>query len=180
MIAIERKRLRAEGMNRRDAGNEAWRLADEAFDDDAIQLAAELRKLVGSTPPGLSLEQAVAWRLAVSVVTVATERSLRLVEVATSLVVQTRLRAAMDCVGNYSFETRHQAKAQGSLIKFRTSRESCLAEVDRITAGVRSIKSTDQNDEFADELSDLLEALCIAREVIEEHWETTCLSLSPD
>ena len=122
MISIERKRLRAEGMNRRDAGNEAWRLADAAFDDKAIQLAAELRKLVGSTPPGLSLEQAVAWRLAVSVVTVATQRSLRLVEIATALVVQTRLRAAMDCVGNYSFESRHEADARKSLVRFSTSK----------------------------------------------------------
>ena len=179
LIAIERRRLRGEGMNRRDAGNEAWRHADAAFDDDAIQLAAELRKLVGSTPTGLSLEQAVAWRLAVSVVSVATQRSSRLVEVATALVVQTRLRAAMDRVGDYSFGTHHQAEVQESLIKFSTSKESCLTEVDRIMEVVRSIETTDCSDEFADELSDLLEALCIAREVITEHWETTGFSLSP-
>ncbi|MGZ0172947.1 MAG: hypothetical protein ACKVHE_25715 [Planctomycetales bacterium] len=178
-IAIERSRLRGEGTNRRDAGNEAWRLADAAFDDGAIQLAAELRKLVGSTPPGLSLEQAVAWRLSVSVVSVATQRSSRLVEVATALVVQTRLRAAMDCVGDYSFESRHQAEARESVIKFRVSKESCLTEVDRITEVIRSIEPTDQNDEFADELNDLLEALGIAREVITEHWETISLSLPP-
>ena len=166
-------------MNRRDAGNEAWRLADAAFDDDAIQLAAELSKLVGSTPPGLSVEQAVAWRLAVSVVAVATQRSLRLVEVATALVVQTRLRVAMDCVGDYSFETHHQAEVQESLIKFRTSLESCLAEVDRIATVVKSIDCTDLNDEFPDELSELLEGLSVSREVIAEYWETTGFSLSP-
>jgi hypothetical protein len=85
----------------------------------------------------------------------------------------------MDCVGDYSFESRHQAEARESVIKFRVSKESCLTEVDRITDVIRSIEPTDQNDEFVDELNDLLESLCIAREVIEEHWETTGLSLPP-
>ena len=179
LISIERSRLRAEGMNRRDAGNEAWRLADAAFDDDAIQLAAELRKLVGSTPQGLSLEQAFAWRLSLMVVSACTQRSTRLIPAATALIVQSQLRVAMDCVGDYSFESQHEAEARESVIKFSVSKESCLTEVDRITEIVSSIEDTGQNDEFADELNDLLEALCIAREVIDEHWETTGLSLPP-
>ena len=40
-------------MNRRYAGNEAWRLADAAFDDEAIQLAAEL----GITLPATALSR---------------------------------------------------------------------------------------------------------------------------
>ena len=180
LIAIERSRLRGEGMNRRDAGNAAWRLADAAFDDNAIQLAAELNKLVGSTPQNLSIEQAIGWRLAISLVAVSTQRSSRLVEVVTALVVQARLREAMDSVGDYPLESQHKAEVQESLIKFRTSKESCLAEVDRITKIVRSIERADQNDEFVDELSDLLEALCIAREVVADHWETSGLSLSPE
>lgn len=179
MISVERKRLRAEGMNRRDAGNEAWRLADLAFDDDAIQLSAELRTLFGWTPPGLSFEQAIAWRLAISVVSVATQRSSRVIQVATALVVQTRLRAAMDHVGDYRFETQHEADIEAALIKFGVSKKSCLTEVDRITEVVRLIEGTDQNDEFVDELNDLQEALCIAREVIAEHWETTGFAVSP-
>ena len=179
MIATERKRLRAEGRNRRDAGSKAWQLADQAFNDDAIQLAAELRKLVGSTPQGLSLEQAFAWRLSLMVVSACTQRSTRLIPAATALIVQSQLRVAMDCVGDYSFESQHEAEARESVIKFSVSKESCLTEVDRITEVVRSIEPTDQNDEFVDELNDLLEALCIAREVIEEHWETTGLSLAP-
>lgn len=180
LISIERRRLRGEGMNRRDAGNEAWRLADNAFNDDAIQLAVELRKLVGSTPQGLSLEQAFGWRLSLIVVSACTQRSTRLIPATTALIVQSRLRVAMGCVGDYSFESQHEAEGKESVIKFRVSRESCLDEVDRITEVIRSIEGTDQNDEFVDELSDLLEALCIAREVIEEHWETISLSLSPD
>ena len=179
MIATERKRLRAEGRNRRDAGSKAWQLADQAFNDDAIQLAAELRKLVGSTPQGLSLEQAFAWRLSLMVVSACTQRSTRLIPAATALIVQSQLRVAMDCVGDYSFESQHETEARESVIKFSVSKESCLTEVDRITEVVRSIEPTDQNDEFVDELNDLLEALCIAREVIEEHWETTGLSLAP-
>ena len=177
VVAIERSRLRGEGMNRRDAGNEAWRIADKAFSDDAIRMAAKLTDLVGSTPPDLTIEQALAWRLAVSVVAACTQRSARLVQVATALVVQTRLRAAMDCVGVYSFESRHEAEARKSLVKFSTSKESCLTEVDRLTQVVRSIESTDLNDEFSDELSELLAGLSVSREVIEECWETTGLSL---
>lgn len=109
-----------------------------------------------------------------------TQRSARLIQVATALIVQLRLRVAMECVGDYSFESQHEDEARESVIKFRVSRKACLDEVDRITTVVRSIEDTDQNDEFADELNDLLEALCVAREVIEEHWETTSLSLSPD
>ena len=180
LIAIERRRLRAAGMNRRYAGNEAWRLADAAFDDEAIQLAAELRKLVSSTPQGLSLEQAFAWRLSLVVVSACTQRSTRVIPATTALIVQLRLRVAMDCVGYYTFESRHESEAKESVIKFRVSRESCLTEVDRLTQVIRSIKGTDQNDEFADELSDLLEALCVAREIVVEHWATTGLSLSPD
>lgn len=176
-IAIKRTQLRGEGMTRRDAGDEAWRLADEAFDENAIQLAAELRTLFGWTPPRLSFEQAIAWKMTVTVVSVAVQRSSRLIQAATALVVQTRLRAAMGYVGEYAFETQHDADIQSSLIKFSASRESCLDEVDRITTVVRSIESTDQNDEFADELSELQEALCVAREVIAEHWETTGFSL---
>lgn len=177
VIAIKRRRLRAQGMNRRDAGNEAWRIADEAFDDDAIQLAAELRKLIGSTPPNLSDDQAIAWRLAVSVVSMTTQRSSRLVQVTAGLIVHARLRVAMGCVGDYSFESRHEADIQKSLVKFRTSKETCLQEVDRLTEVIKSIEHTDQNDEFSDELSEMLEALCLSCEVIEDCWETTGLAL---
>lgn len=179
MIATERKRLRAEGRNRRDAGSKAWQLADQAFNDDAIHMSAELKSLFVWTPPRLSFEEAIAWRLAISIVSASTQRSPRLIQAATALVVQTRLRAAMGYVGIYSLESQHEADIQASLIKFSVSKESCLTEVDRITKIVSSIEDTGQNDEFADELNDLLEALCIAREVIDEHWETTGLSLSP-
>jgi hypothetical protein len=177
LISIERARLRAEGRNRRDSGNAAWRIADTAFRDDSIRLAAELTNLLGSTPPNLSIEQVLGWRLAILVVSACTQRSSRLVEVATALVVQSRLRAAMNRVGDYRFESRFEADIQKSLAKFSTSKETCLEEIDRLTEANKSIEHSDQNDEFADEVSELLEALSISRDVIEECWETTGLSL---
>lgn len=176
-ISIERSRLRAEGKTRREAGDEAWQLASEAFDDEAIRVAGELRSMLGATPPGLSMDEVVAWRLCILVVAACCQRSPRLIRMVTALIIQSRLRTAMDNVGDYPLEAAHEVNIQESLIKLSTSMESCLVEVDCLTQVVRTVDRTDLNDELKDELSALLEALSLSRDVIAESWATTCLSL---
>ena len=174
LIGIERKRLRAEGKSRAEAGNCAWKLASAEFCDEAVILGSDLRSLLFAPPPDLSVEQAVAWKLAIATIGITTQRSQTLTRTATALITQIRLRLVMEIVGEYALDESHIG---GSLKRLKGSSATCVAEVDRIISQLASISSDSWDDERIDELSEILNGLSLARNVLELHWSSTSFAV---
>jgi hypothetical protein len=174
LIELERKRLRGEGKTRAEAGEFAWQLADREFSNEAVLAGHALHEALPVTPTGLTVEQAIAWRLAIAILITTTIRSAMLTAVAQRLTIQARLRAAMGNISEYDLPKEAVEK---SLSLLKTSSESCVEETDRIITVIREIDVDSLSDELADEVTDLLEGLCIAREVVREHWTTTGFAL---
>ena len=101
LIDQERKRLRYLGQTRAEAGESAWQLADREFSNEAVLASQELHKALPKTPNGLTVEQAIAWRLAIAILITTTCRSTKLTSVAQRLTSQADLRDEMDDVGEY-------------------------------------------------------------------------------
>ena len=174
LIDLERKRLRAEGCSRAEAGIEAWRLADAEFTREQARLGQEILELQPATPPGLENSQVEAWRLGIVILGVATQRSARLIPLAKRLIVQTKLRTAMKLIGEYEIDSHVFLAPMAHL---ETSRETCLEEVDRVIKTLRSIEFDDSEEELIDELTDFLDGLNVARQVLSEKWATTSLAV---
>lgn len=174
-IAIKRRSLREQGLNRRDAGEGAWAFADQEFDDEAIRNAAQITPLIGSTPPGLEPNQATAWQVALGIVAISQQRSARLNSASTELIMHAKLRIAMKRVDTHLFDPHEYRESLGRLA---ASRESCVNEIGQITKIIESIKHAELDDELEDELGALLDGLYIGREVAEAKWETTSFAVS--
>lgn len=176
VIDQERKRLRALGRSRSESGELAWKLADREISTEAVLAGQQLHETLPKTPDGLTVQQATSWRLAIAILINATCRSSKLTSVAQRLVTQARLRTAMGNIGEYDLSKEAIEK---SLSLLKASSESCIKEVDRIAAVIQKLDLDSIPDALADELTDLLDGLYIAREVIEDHWSTTGFALQP-
>jgi hypothetical protein len=174
LIDQERKRLRALGETRAQSGEAAWKLASRGFNTEAVLAGKALHEALPVTPSGLTVQQAVSWRLAIVILITTTIRSAKLTAVARRLTMQARLRAAMGNIGEYDLSNEAVEHSLGLL---RATSESCVAETDRIITVISEIDVDPLSDELAEELTDLLDGLCIAREVLEEHWRTTGFAL---
>ena len=174
LIDLERKRLRAEGCSRAEAGSRAWQIADAEFTREQVRLGQETLELQPATPPGLENSQVGAWRLGVVLFGVATQRSARLIPFATRLIVQTRLRTAMKLIGEYEISSD---VFLAPMARLETSRETCLEEVDRVIKTLKGIEFNESEEELIDELTVFLEGLNVAREVLSDKWETTSLAV---
>lgn len=174
LIDLERKRLRAEGCSRAEAGSRAWQIADAEFTGEQAKLGQEILKLQPATPPGLENSQVEAWRLGIVIFAVATQRSARLIPFATRLIIQTRLRTAMKLIGEYQINSAVFLEPMAHL---ETSRTTCVEEVDRVIRTLRGIEFDESEEELIDELTAFLDGINVARRVLSEKWETTSLAV---
>lgn len=175
-IAEERQRLRLEGQSRRQAGDSAWQLADEVFVDEAVRLGTELHGTLPFTPPGLTADQAGAWRIAVVTLSVATQRSPTLIPTANALIGHTRLRQAMELVGQYELERSNIEASWSPLV---ASKDTCVQQITCIAETLAGIETGGLSNELIDELSELLTGLNTTRDVFAESWSSTSFALPP-
>jgi hypothetical protein len=171
----EHKRLRALGKTRAQSGEAAWRLASREFNTEAVLAGRALREALPVTPNGLTIETATAWRLAIVILITTAIRSTKLTAIAQRLTLQSRLRSSM---GNTSEYDLPKEAIEKSLSLLKASSADCVGETGRIINVVSGIDVDALSDELAEELTDLLDGLCIARQVLVEHWGTTCFALS--